>query len=64
MLMPYCGVHDLWFAFVCVLIGSQPPPPPKTVEGTGVQSVSTVHGICLSVSSWVQLDVARSTVPE
>ena len=26
--MPDCGVHYLWFAFVCFLIRS-PPPPPK-----------------------------------
>ena len=30
-----CGVHYLWFAFVCFLIGSHPPrgvmptPPPR-----------------------------------
>ena len=23
--MPYCGVHYLWFAFVCFVIGSHPP---------------------------------------
>ena len=29
--MPDCGVHYLWFAFVCFLIRSHPPsnPPPK-----------------------------------
>ena len=26
-LMPDCGVHYLWFAFVCFLIRSPPPPP-------------------------------------
>ena len=25
-LMPYCGVHYLWFAFVCFLVRSPPPP--------------------------------------
>ena len=25
--MPDCGVHYLWFAFVCFLIRSPPPPP-------------------------------------
>ena len=25
-LMPDCGVHYLWFAFVCFLIRSHPPP--------------------------------------
>ena len=25
--MPDCGVHYLWFAFVCFLIRSHPPPP-------------------------------------
>ena len=25
--MPDCGVHCLWFAFVCFLIRSHPPPP-------------------------------------
>ena len=28
-LMPDCGVHYLWFAFVCFLIRSPPPPPRK-----------------------------------
>ena len=23
----HCGVHYLWFAFVCFLIRSHPPPP-------------------------------------
>ena len=27
--MPDCGVHYLWFAFVCFLMRSPPPPPPK-----------------------------------
>ena len=27
--MPDCGVHYLWFALVCFLIRSQPPPPPN-----------------------------------
>ena len=26
--MPDCGVHYLWFAFVCILIRSPPPPGP------------------------------------
>ena len=25
--MPDCGVHYLWFAFVCFVIRSPPPPP-------------------------------------
>ena len=25
--MPSCGVHCLWFAFVCFLMRSDPPPP-------------------------------------
>ena len=29
--MPDCGVHYLWFAFVCFLIRSPPPPPPQPI---------------------------------
>ena len=29
-LMPDCGVHYLWFAFVCFLIRSRPPSPAQT----------------------------------
>ena len=37
-LMPDCGVHCLWFAFVCFLIRSHTPPaaftdPPSVVRG-------------------------------
>ena len=31
-LMPDCGVHYLWFAFVCFLIRSPPPPPNQTLS--------------------------------
>ena len=30
--MPDCGVHYLWFAFVCFLIRSHPPPPSYQVK--------------------------------
>ena len=33
--MPYCGVHYLWFPFVCFLIRSSPPQ-------NGCHSVSTL----------------------
>ena len=32
--MPDCGVHYLWFAFVCFLIRSPPPPPPPSRRTT------------------------------
>ena len=35
-LMPDCGVHYLWFAFVCFLIRSHPPPR-DVLEGGEVQ---------------------------
>ena len=28
----YCGVHYLWFAFVCFFIRSPPPPPPVRIR--------------------------------
>ena len=31
-LMPDCGVHYLWFAFVCFLIRSPHPPPPEALS--------------------------------
>ena len=34
--MPDCGVHYLWFAFVCFLIRSPSPPPQQTPHGLGV----------------------------
>ena len=33
-LMPSCGVHYLWFAFVCFLIRSPPPPPGSRPPGS------------------------------
>ena len=37
--MPDCGVHYLWFAFVCFLIRS--PPPPPNVHGTAAAACPT-----------------------
>ena len=38
--MPDCGVHYLWFAFVCFLIRSHPPPR----IGQNVEEVQTTIG--------------------
>ena len=46
--MPDCGVHYLWFAFVCFLIRSPPPPlphllcrPPSQADPQGSNSQTT-----------------------
>ena len=33
--MPDCGVHCLWFALVCFLIRSSPPPLPRILSPGG-----------------------------
>ena len=42
--MPDCGVHYLWFAFVCFLIRSPPPPPSLSL------SLSVCVCVCVCVT--------------
>ena len=42
--MPDCGVHYLWFAFVCFLIRSHPPPPRTGRSGTPALNPPSRHG--------------------
>ena len=45
--MPDCGVHYLWFAFVCFLIRSHPPldpPPPLPLFEADSQNFAKVPG--------------------
>ena len=51
-LMPDCGVHYLWFAFVCFLIRSHPPYPGTPFwggRGGGVGGVKTSLRIAAAV---------------
>ena len=49
--MPDCGVHYLWFAFVCILIRS--PPPPQS-------SNTSLRPLSLSEAVWLLAIVPMS----
>ena len=42
--MPDCGVHYLWFAFVCFLIRSPPPPQVGPLVGATLRA-QVLHGL-------------------
>ena len=42
--MPDCGVHYLWFAFVCFLIRSHPPQAPATAVADQGLNAHRPHG--------------------
>ena len=45
-LMPDCGVHYLWSAFVCFSI-SPPPPPPRDIHVAGCGEHLPAWGLCV-----------------
>ena len=47
--LPDCGVHYLWFAFVCFVIRSPPPPPPRRWRLPRGCSLAVADPKCLSV---------------
>ena len=54
-LMPDCGVHYLWFAFVCFLIRSHPPsPPPPPTRGCTVRCERAVRKVGCSAPPGVR----------
>ena len=55
--MPDCGVHYLWFAFVCILIRSPPPPglPPRPPVCTPPWGPDTWSGAKLRAPSYLVL---------
>ena len=62
--MPDCGVHYLWFAFVCFLIRSPPPPlTPVTVVRWWVGVGNQGQQVCCQ--AWEMHMFARmATMPE
>ena len=49
--MPDCGVHYLWFAFVCFLIRSHPPHPLTTTDAMPWRAVQGEHSsACMPLS--------------
>ena len=57
--MPDCGVHYLWFAFVCFLIRSHPPSPfppvDKHIPGPGLCSHTPWSGIVVAICTSLRL---------
>ena len=62
--MPDCGVHYLWFAFVCFLIRSHPPPPHALRGRSAIACGSRSDGPVLPPQTAMPKDALKAQIQQ